>query len=95
MDHNRDPQSLEDSIQRVRDAIDRGQTTHAQLLQIVLVAAGAHALDRVSEKLQRRLQRQREREESGSAGAGSVSPGFRDRRPSSSRSSRRYCSSSR
>jgi len=57
------PKQLEESIQRVQDAIARGQSTHVELLKTVLAAAGAHALDRVSAKLQQKLERDRLREE--------------------------------
>ncbi len=55
--------SLEASLQRVRDAVARGEASHAQLLQAVVLTAGAHALDEVSSRMQRRLARRRQREE--------------------------------
>jgi hypothetical protein len=63
MDQPRNPKQLEESIQRVQDALARGQSTHVDLLKAVLAAAGAHAIDRVSARLQRRLEKDRLREE--------------------------------
>lgn len=63
MDPRRNPRELEESIQRVQAAIARGQSTPVDLLKTVLAAAGAHALGRVSAKLQQKLEADRLREE--------------------------------
>ncbi len=59
----RDPRELEASIQRVQDAISKGKANPVELFETVVAAAGAHAMDRVAEKLKRRLERRRAREE--------------------------------
>ena len=63
MEPGRSPKQLEESIRRVQEAIAKGQSNHVDLLRTVLAAAGAHAIDRVSAKLQQKLERDRLREE--------------------------------
>lgn len=56
-------EQIEASIRRVQEAIARGQAPHADVLKTFLAAAGAHALDRVSDKLRAKRERERLREE--------------------------------
>lgn len=54
---------LETSLKRVQDALARDQRPHAQLLQVVVAAASAKAMEKINDSIDRQEERRRRREE--------------------------------
>ncbi|HEY3449414.1 MAG TPA: hypothetical protein VGK67_23875 [Myxococcales bacterium] len=62
-DENHWQKQLETGLKRVQDALAKDERPHAQLLQVVVAAASAKALEKINEGVERQEERKRRREE--------------------------------